>query len=367
MTSPIYGLPELTPTTVERTNTNLVVRYLEALVGAVPTVNVSVVPTSPTDGSVYLINGVPTGIWAGKAGQVGIYTISGWFYVPTHPKYLYASGSWSSSGGGPVVGGTARVRMSADRTYYVRATGMRTGNLATETDATTNVDSDAFGSISAALSALAKLDGNGFSATLLVNAGTWTTNLIVPQMLGMNLLTISGAGVASTFFNGSLTFVSPGLYKIENFKISNSSGVGIVVDNGDVTIGNLDYGTCSNVHHQVTLNGILRLSQDYTISGGAAAHFAAYDLGKIVANPVAPRTVTLTGSPAFLTAFAIAQRQGAILAVSQTYTGSATGPRVNISQGGSCIVVGGAGSGSTSYFPGNMVGTVDASSYGIYA
>jgi hypothetical protein len=97
MTSPIYGLPELTPTTVERTNTNLVVRYLESLVGAVPTVNVSTVPSSPSDGSVYLINGVPTGIWSGKAGQVGIYTISGWFYVPTHPKYQYASGTWVSS------------------------------------------------------------------------------------------------------------------------------------------------------------------------------------------------------------------------------------------------------------------------------
>jgi hypothetical protein len=106
MTSPIYGFPELTPTTLERTNTNLVVRYLESLMGAVPTVNVSEVPTAPIDGSVYLINGVPsTGIWSGKAGQVGIYTVSGWFYVPTHPKYLYAAGTWASnvSGGGGVV------------------------------------------------------------------------------------------------------------------------------------------------------------------------------------------------------------------------------------------------------------------------
>jgi hypothetical protein len=117
MTSPIYGFPELTPTTVERTNTNLVVRYIESLVGAVPTVNVSVVPTAPTDGSVYLINGVPSsGIWSGKAGQVGIYTISGWFYVPTHPKYLYSSGIWVSSvsgGGGTPVSSVSAGSLSA--------------------------------------------------------------------------------------------------------------------------------------------------------------------------------------------------------------------------------------------------------------
>lgn len=109
MTSPLYGFPELTGTTVERTATNLNFRYIESLFGSAPTgVNVFTPPTAPTDGSVYLINsgGVgnptpPTGIWSGKSGQVGVYTSSGWFYTNKHPQYTFGSGYvWTQTGGG---------------------------------------------------------------------------------------------------------------------------------------------------------------------------------------------------------------------------------------------------------------------------
>lgn len=101
MTSPLYGFPELTGTTVERTNVNLNFRYIESLFGSVPTgVNVSTVPVAPTDGSVYLISGTPTGIWVGKSGQVGVYTSSGWFYTTKHPNYTFGGGTWTQTSGG---------------------------------------------------------------------------------------------------------------------------------------------------------------------------------------------------------------------------------------------------------------------------
>jgi hypothetical protein len=100
MTSPLYGLPELSGTTAERTATNLNFRYIESLFGSVPIgVNVSTPPVSPGDGAVYLINGTPTGIWTGKAGEVGVYTVSGWFYTTRHPNYTYGSGTWTETGG----------------------------------------------------------------------------------------------------------------------------------------------------------------------------------------------------------------------------------------------------------------------------
>jgi Concanavalin A-like lectin/glucanases superfamily/Protein of unknown function (DUF2793) len=106
VTTPILGLPELSGNTNEKTLVNLVNRYQEALSFPVPTgqVNVSTVPTAPTDGSVYLINGTPTGVWSGKEGTAGIYTGSGWFFALKHPGYTYAAGTWTANGG--TVGGS---------------------------------------------------------------------------------------------------------------------------------------------------------------------------------------------------------------------------------------------------------------------
>jgi hypothetical protein len=98
MPSPIYGFPQLTGTTSERVSTNLTFQYVESLFGSAPTgINVSTPPSSPEDGSVYLINGTPTGIWTGKAGEVGVYTSSGWFYTTRHPYFNYVSSSWVPS------------------------------------------------------------------------------------------------------------------------------------------------------------------------------------------------------------------------------------------------------------------------------
>jgi Protein of unknown function (DUF2793) len=253
MTSPIYGFPELTPITVERTNTNLVVRYLESLMGAIPTVNVSAVPSSPTDGSVYLINGVPTGIWSGKAGQVGIYTVSGWFYVPTHPKYQYASGTWLLSGGGPAVGGSGRVTMSADRTYYVRATGTRSNSLSTETDATTNTDADAFSTPQEALDAIVQLDCNGNIPTIFIGSGTFPS-LTLKSLVGSDQCNITGNGSSNTSIGKVRSYVSQ-YYQIDSLKISFSSSVAFDVA-VDVVGGNVFLGGSCIVRYNNTISPV---------------------------------------------------------------------------------------------------------------
>lgn len=149
MTSPLYGFPELTGTTVERTSTNLNFRYIESLFGSVPTgVNVFTPPTAPTDGSVYLINsgGVgnptpPTGIWSGKSGQVGVYTSSGWFYTNKHPQYTFGSGDvWTQTSGGSG-GGLGSVTLSGIPTagQIIKATSPTTATWQNESGGTNTV------------------------------------------------------------------------------------------------------------------------------------------------------------------------------------------------------------------------------------
>lgn len=98
----------------------------------------------------------------------------------------------------PRLSNASRVTLSGDRTYYVRAGGTRTGDLVTETSATTNVDVDAFNSINAAISALIKLDCNGYIPEIFVGAGTFPEVLISRNLLGADKIKITRAGSSST-------------------------------------------------------------------------------------------------------------------------------------------------------------------------
>ena len=42
--------------------------------------DLSTPPASPTEGATYIIGASPTGVWAGKAGQVAIYRGAAWNY-----------------------------------------------------------------------------------------------------------------------------------------------------------------------------------------------------------------------------------------------------------------------------------------------
>ncbi|HAX90906.1 MAG TPA: hypothetical protein DCY07_01695 [Rhodospirillaceae bacterium] len=66
-------------------------------------------PPTPADGDAYIVGAAPTGVWAGKAGQVAIY-FSGWRYKT--PKagwlafsradnkfYVYNGTAWALLGG----------------------------------------------------------------------------------------------------------------------------------------------------------------------------------------------------------------------------------------------------------------------------
>lgn len=77
---------------------------------------------------------------------------------------------------------------------------------------------------------------------------------------------------------------------------------------------------------------------------------------------VAGRTATLSGTPAFSSAFAYASGASAIRAQGMPFSGSATGVRY-LSQLASAIRTLGGGS---NYFPGNSAGTADATTYGAY-
>jgi hypothetical protein len=92
-------------------------------------------------------------------------------------------------------------------------------------------------------------------------------------------------------------------------------------------------------------------SSNYSITGGASRHIAAAFHSLLVSTAL---TVTLTGTPAFTTAFAESADGSMVLYSGHTFTGSATGPRF-IAQRGGYIRTGTA---SLTYLPGTTSGTI---------
>src|SRR5690606_22347751 len=98
---------------------------------------------------------------------------------------------------------------------------------------------------------------------------------------------------------------------------------------------------------------------NYTISGNAGRHILVNFLGLVRTSS---RTVTLTSTPAFSTTFVQATHKGLAIVFGNTYSGSATGKRYDVSTLSEIHTNGG---GST-YLPGDSSGTADGATFGLY-
>jgi hypothetical protein len=96
---------------------------------------------------------------------------------------------------------------------------------------------------------------------------------------------------------------------------------------------------------------MIQLTSNYTISGNSAAHLQTNYGGEIQYG--ASVAVTVTGTPAFSTAFANAAVASTINAFLATYSGVATGNYYNVA---SNAVINTQGGGPT-FFPGSITGT----------
>jgi hypothetical protein len=85
------------------------------------------------------------------------------------------------------------------------------------------------------------------------------------------------------------------------------------------------------------------------IAGGAQQHFYANQNGHIL---MTGSTMTLTGTPAFSNAFAVAQYTGRVSAYGNSYSGAATGMRYR-AEGNGVVFVNGSGE---TVFPGTQDG-----------
>ena len=245
--------------------------------------------------------------------------------------------------------------LTANRTYYVRTDGSDSNN------GFANTSGGAFLTVQKAVDTIAGLDIAGFTVTIQIADGTYNGAVTLKNVLGFaspgNLViqgnnstpanvvinNSSGAG-----FSADSLFV---VWDIKDLKITTGGGLGgIWAVNCSVRFGNLDFGACTFAHIFANNGANVTCLSNYTISGNSGIHVCHVNANIAIQG----KTVTLTGTPAFATAFAYTDSLS-LFAVSGPciFNGSATGKRYQATLNG-IIRTGGQGA---SYLPGDVAGT----------
>lgn len=264
-----------------------------------------------------------------------------------------------------------RERLTAIRNYFVRSDGNDTNT------GLINTAGGAFLTVQRAYDVIAAtLDLAGFTVSVQLGDATYTAGLSVSQpWTGGGAVTFQGNNatpanvvLSTTSANAIGTTGSlPGTLLIKDMKLQTAtSGDCISLQAaGLLQYSNVNFGACAGSHLDAVGSGVnLECTGNYAISGGAGvSHVIASRPANV---SIRSKTVTISGTPAFGVAFALAANGGVIAIDGNTFSGAATGSRYSAQNGGQ-IFTNGAGA---TYLPGNAAGTgtnYGAAPYGLYA
>ena len=227
------------------------------------------------------------------------------------------------------IAGGGRELLTGNRIYYVRTDGSDSN------DGLADTAGGAFLTIQKAIDTVLTIDLGGHAVTIQVGAGTYAAGVnLSTAFVGGNVTLVGDTTtpsnvVISPSSGNCIAVTNKASLTIGGFKLVASAGYGIyAASNAVVSIANkMDFGACAN-NHMGAFAAIINVNTDYAISGEAAVHAYAADQGTI--NDYY-RTVTLTGTPNFSTAFAQVERLADVLMFGNTFSGSATGTRYSVS------------------------------------
>lgn len=253
----------------------------------------------------------------------------------------------------------SREVLTAVRTYYVATTGLDTNDgLAVGTP---------FLTIQKAVDVVCALDAGIYDVTIQVADGTYTGAVSLKSYVGSGKFKLQGntttpANVVISVSTGNaIQNLSNRAWSVGGFKLTTpAGGTNCVYAESGGSIINvedaMEYGAVVS-SHLCAINGAgINVLADYSVTGGTAtsAHWQTMTSGTIQCNS---RTITITGTPAFGSAWAWCDRlHGSISCFGCTFTGAATGKRYNLF-GLGCVFTNGA---AATYLPGNADGVLNS-------
>ncbi|WP_411034475.1 DUF2793 domain-containing protein [Shinella sp. BYT-45] len=248
-----------------------------------------------------------------------------------------------------------RPQLAANRTYHV-APGGSDGN-----DGLTA--GTPFASLQRAIDAAHALDCAGHDVTIQLAAGSYAGAAVTRPLVGGGTLFIRGneTAPASVVLSTGLAFANGAQARVSGVRISIAADLihGLSAGNGvSLRIGKVEFGTVGANADHIFADAPCHivLESDYTISGGARRHI---NVGAGLLTG-ANRTVTLTGTPAFVQ-FIAASSGGTVSLSNPAIVGGATGSRYIAETNGVINTFGKA----AAFLPGSTAGTT--LSGGVYA
>lgn len=282
----------------------------------------------------------------------------------------------ATGGGGGGGGGGGRELLTAARTYYVRTDGSDAN------DGLTDASGGAFLTIQKAVDVVSQtLDMGAYQVTIQIKDGSYAAGAVLKPCVGTLTPIIQGnavtpanvhvnivAAATSAFICGNFlvgTFNTPGsppsVWIVKSLKITCTQIAFWVNGAGNAIYhSGIDFGACTTAHIYATAGATIYAIGNYTISGSASNHIAAFSTGRVIH---ADLTVTFLANVTF-TQFVILSSRGYFGASGQTYTlggFTVTGQRYNVAQLAAII---GTGAVAT-YFPGSTAGAIATN--GLYA
>ncbi len=230
----------------------------------------------------------------------------------------------------------------------------------------------AFATIQHAMNTVSQyVDANGFTLTVRVSDGTYTENVTLMPVLGTlsvgahNELILTGNTVTlgNTIWSptsGTAVHVinTPGCpWRVQGFKFISTGSGGTAINcefGASLYLGNNNYGSCTVAHIGAAYSSKIEFVDTvYSISGSAPYHIVVHNGSLVLAGGAGPMIVTLTGTPAFSSAFISSYNNSTAEMSGMTFSGSATGIRYSSLNGGGIDTSGGG----ATYFPGNSAGS----------
>jgi len=242
--------------------------------------------------------------------------------------------------------------ISSSGTYYVRTDGNDSN------DGTANTAGGAWRTIQQGVNFLSAhiIDGAA-TVQLKIADGTYAENVVLRRNIGPGAISIVGnnAAPASVVVNSGsgFGFLANGVYSLSGVRmvaqLTGGGAVAVVGAGARMTISVVEYGPVNTHHNRAVQGGFISLAGAYSVTGTAATHYSSDTTGAVSLNGI---TVTISGTPAFSTAFAVAAGSGSVYATAITFSGAATGTRYSAALNGVIFTNGGG----ANYFPGNGAG-----------
>ena len=257
---------------------------------------------------------------------------------------------------------TPREVLTANRSYYVRTDGSDSNT------GLANTSGGAFLTQQKAIDTVASLDLSIYDVTILCGPGTRTEPLTLKKTLGAGVASLEGDVTTpsnctqSVTGNDCFSMATGAVWQLRGFKTqTTTSGIHISASAAGCELkidGNMEFGATPAYHVNVSTGGLCRITSGYTVSANASSHINIQSGGIVFYTPGA---VTISGTPAWASAFMSVTSGGLVTTAGATFTGAATGKRYDASLNGIINTFGGG----ASYFPGDAAGT--AATGGQYA